>query len=71
LKKHKDELIARYIIDIDVLCKKADSAYKYTLYFEFLNRKMKQYPENIYNNMDEKGFLIDIISKDKRLFSCC
>ncbi|THC92494.1 hypothetical protein EYZ11_008032 [Aspergillus tanneri] len=51
--------------------KKADSAFKYALYFELLAQKIDEYniqKENIYN-MDEKGFLIGILSKAKRIFS--
>ena len=49
---------------------RADSDYKYSLYFELLKRKIEQYkvwPWLIYN-MDEKGFLIRILSKMKRIF---
>jgi hypothetical protein len=40
--------------------KRADSAYKYTLYFELMARKIEEYdiqPEDMYN-MDEKELLI-------------
>ena len=50
---------------------RADSAFKYILYFELLRKKLEQYkvePQNIYN-VDEKGFLIRILSKMKRIFS--
>ena len=50
---------------------RADSAFKYSLYFELLRKKIEQYevePQHIYN-MDEKGFLIGILSKMKRIFS--
>ncbi|KAF7577484.1 hypothetical protein PtrM4_017240 [Pyrenophora tritici-repentis] len=50
---------------------KADSAFKYRLYFELLKRKIEQYNvdhRHIYN-MDEKGFLIGVLSKMKRVFS--
>ena len=50
---------------------RADSAFKYTLYFELLRKKIEQYevePQHIYN-MDEKGFLVGILSKIKRVFS--
>jgi hypothetical protein len=50
---------------------RADSAFKYTLYFDILMRKIKQYvvePRHMYN-MDEKGFLIGVLSKMKRIFS--
>ena len=50
---------------------RADSAFKYSLYFELLRKKIEQYEvelQHIYN-MDEKGFLIGILSKMKRIFS--
>jgi hypothetical protein len=50
---------------------KADLALKYSLYFDLLRRKMEEYgikPWLIYN-MDEKGFLIDVLSKQKRVFA--
>ena len=71
LKKYNNNLIARYTIGIDTSRKRADSAYKYTLYFELMARKIKEYdmqPENIYN-IDEKGFFIGVLSKGKRIFS--
>ena len=49
---------------------RADSAFKYILYFELLRKKLEQYevePQNIYN-IDKKGFLIRILSKIKRIF---
>jgi hypothetical protein len=51
--------------------KRADSAIKYTLYFELLVQKFKQYkvdPRQVYN-MDEKCFLIRVLSKMKRIFN--
>jgi len=50
---------------------KADSADKYRLYFSLLHSKIDQYhidPRQIYN-MDEKGFLIGIVGRSKRIFS--
>ncbi|EDU45948.1 conserved hypothetical protein [Pyrenophora tritici-repentis Pt-1C-BFP] len=49
----------------------ADSESKYRLYFELLHQKITEYyleARDIYN-MDEKGFLISIIGKSKRIFS--
>ena len=51
--------------------KRADSAFKYALYFKLLQDKIEQYnidPRHMYN-MDEKGFLIGVLSKMKRVFS--
>ena len=49
----------------------ADSGDKYKLYFDLLQHKIDQYRINARHtyNMDEKGFLIGITSKSKRLFS--
>jgi hypothetical protein len=56
---------------MDLNRKRADLVYKYARYFDLLARKMDQYKveaENIYN-MDEKGFLIRMLSKGLRIFS--
>ncbi|KAF1964915.1 hypothetical protein BU23DRAFT_491156, partial [Bimuria novae-zelandiae CBS 107.79] len=44
---------------------------KYSLYFNFLRDKIKEYNIKSYYtyNMDEKGCLISIISRLKRVFS--
>ena len=50
---------------------RADSVFKYLLYFELLRKKIEQYkvePQHTYN-IDEKGFLIRILLKIKRIFS--
>ncbi|KAF2843923.1 hypothetical protein T440DRAFT_503166, partial [Plenodomus tracheiphilus IPT5] len=49
----------------------ADSKSKYELYFELLHQKMAEYslePQHTYN-MDEKGFLIGLTGRSKRIFS--
>jgi hypothetical protein len=63
--------VSAYITGIESLHKKADSAFKCSLYFNALKQKMEEYdvrPQDAYN-MDEKGFLIGILSKCKRIFS--
>lgn len=50
---------------------KADSEDKYRLYFHLLHDKINQYqidPRHTYN-IDEKGFLIGIVGRSKRIFS--
>ncbi|KAF2427816.1 hypothetical protein EJ08DRAFT_719999, partial [Tothia fuscella] len=50
---------------------KADNPYKYKLYFEKVAKKIREYkilPHNTYN-IDEKGFLIRILQKTKRIFT--
>ena len=59
------------MIGLDHNCSRVDSAFKYTLYFELLRKKIKQYkvePQHI-SNIDEKGVLVGILSKIKRVFS--
>lgn len=71
VKRHNIDLVSRWLDGIDTNRKRADSAFKYSLCFELLRRKMKQYkihPRNIYN-MDEKGFLIGVLARMKRVFS--
>ena len=71
LQRHQIDLISRWTSGIDASRKRADSAFKYSLYFELLYRKMEQYgiePRHMYN-MDEKGFLIGVLLKMKRIFS--
>jgi len=71
IKRHSLDLVSKWTSGIDSTRKRADSAFKYSLYFELLLRKMEQYkiePQHIYN-MDEKGFLIGILNKMKRVFS--
>jgi hypothetical protein len=49
---------------------KADLVAKYSLYFDLLHDKMKEYdvlPGQIYN-MDEKGFMISVTGRLKRVF---
>ena len=56
---------------MDASRKRADSAFKYSLYFELLRKEIEQYNVNSRHlyNMDEKSFLIGILSKQKRIFS--
>ena len=71
LERHHHKLFSRYSNSIDRCRFQADSAAKYTLYFNLLSQKIQQYnidSRQIYN-MDEKGFLIGILGKQKRIFS--
>jgi hypothetical protein len=49
----------------------ADSEAKYNSYFDLLYEKMKQYriQKRLTFNMDEKGFMIGVEAKSKRVFS--
>ena len=69
--RHNIDLISHWATGLDRNRFEADSAFKYSLYFELLKQKIEQYnvdSRHIYN-MDEKGFLIGVLSKEKRMFS--
>jgi hypothetical protein len=71
IQRHQVELVSRWATGIDRSRHQADSQLKYSLYFELLGSKLSQYdiePRNIYN-MDEKGFLLGVLTRSKRVFS--
>ncbi|KAF2812033.1 uncharacterized protein BDZ99DRAFT_460824, partial [Mytilinidion resinicola] len=60
VKQHSKHLRSGYLLPIDKLRKRADSALYYSLYIELLGRKIQEYniqPGNTWN-IDKKGFLI-------------
>jgi len=64
-ERHKDEIIYAYTTGMDRGRFCADSAYKYKLYFELMERKLREYdvdPDMTFN-MNEKGFLLGILQK--------
>ena len=71
LERHAEELIIKWSHGIDHSRKNADSFINYKLYFELLQQKIEEYeiePRHMYN-MDEKGFLLGVGSRSKRVFS--
>ena len=69
--RHRDHLIPRWTTGIDNNRHKADSGEKYKLYFDLLESKIERYrilPHLIFN-MDEKGFMLGVLSRSKRVFS--
>jgi hypothetical protein len=71
IKRHRVDLISRWATGIDRSRHQADSQLKYSLYFELLRSKISQYdiePCNMYN-MDEKGCMLGILTRSKRVFS--
>jgi hypothetical protein len=71
LARNNENLISKWTSGIDRLRHQADSWYKYFKYFELLHAKMVEYnilPRNSYN-MDEKGFLVGVTGRSKRVFS--
>ena len=71
INKHKDRLTPRWTTAMDSVRHAADSSDKYSLYFDLLQQKIAEYDvdtEDTYN-MDEKGFMIGVVGRSKRIFS--
>jgi hypothetical protein len=71
IQRYDVHLISRWATGIDRSRHQADSHSKYSFYFELLRSKLSQYdiePANTYN-MDEKGFMLGILTRSKRVFS--
>jgi hypothetical protein len=71
INRHSIHLISRWSTGIDSVRHHADSGYKYKLYFDLLHFKIKEHEveqRNTYN-MDEKGFMIGVLGRTKRVFS--
>ena len=71
LNRNRNYLTSQWTTDMDRNRHQADSEHSYRLYFELLHSKRREYnvdARHIYN-MDEKGFLIGITSRSKRVFS--
>jgi hypothetical protein len=71
IERNKDHFISKWTKGIDPVRHHADSEAKYDQYFDLLHEKITQYevePAHTYN-MDEKGFAIGVIGKQKRIFS--
>ncbi|KAI1507231.1 Tc5 transposase DNA-binding domain containing protein [Pyrenophora tritici-repentis] len=70
LKRNSNHLISKWTRGMDRARYRADSGVKYKLYFDLLHKKIGEYkirPGDIYN-MDEKGFLIGVTGRSKRVF---
>ena len=71
INRYNIHLISRWTAGMDSNRHNTNSEDKYRLYFNYLHGKINKYqidPRYTYN-MDEKGFLIGIISRLKRIFS--
>lgn len=67
---NSDSLLLRWTIGMDSNRHNADLEAKYEAYFKLLYSKIEEYgiePRHTYN-MDEKGFLLGIIGRLKRIF---
>jgi hypothetical protein len=70
VRRHKDVITSQYLTGFDINRKKADNWGNMKQYFGLVQEKLQQYnytPGNIYN-IDEKGFMIGVIQKTKRIF---
>jgi hypothetical protein len=71
LARNNNHLISQWTVGMDAVRHHADSESKYKLYFDLIYQKIIQYevePRHTYN-MDEKGFMIGITGRSKRIFS--
>ncbi|KAF7568794.1 hypothetical protein PtrM4_134070 [Pyrenophora tritici-repentis] len=71
LHRNQDRLISRWAPTLDRVRHQADSIDKYDSYFDILHQKMEEHKieRRLTFNMDEKGFLIGVQNKSKRVFS--
>jgi hypothetical protein len=71
INRHSIYLISRWSTGIDSVRHQADSGYKYKLYFDLLFHKIEEYEIELRNtyNIDEKGFMIGVLGRLKRVFS--
>jgi len=71
INKYKDRLTPRWTTAMDSVRHAADSSDNHSLYFDLLLHKITEYDvdtEDTYN-MDEKGFMIGVVGRSKRIFS--
>ena len=71
INRNKAHLVSYWTNGMDRVRHEADSEAKYTYYFNLLHSKMEEYhvlAENTYN-MDEKGFIVGVTGRSKRVFS--
>lgn len=71
VNRNHDHLISKWTVGIDALRHKAGSRFKYKQYCDPLHGKMHKHdvqPQHTYN-IDEKGFMISVTGRTKRVFS--
>ena len=71
MKRRRDDLIIRWDTPMEAKRHGADSLLKYEDHFTIMDDKIQEHDvrtEDTYN-MDEKGFLMGVIGKQKRVFS--
>ena len=72
INKYSIHLISKYSTGMDADRHNADSYSKYELYFNLLQHKITKYKVNAKHtyNIDKKGFVISLVARSKRIFSC-
>ena len=71
VRDHQDIITSQYLISFDISRKKADNWWLINHFFGILQEKWNKYdyaPHNVYN-IDEKGFLIGVLQKMRRIFT--
>ncbi|KAF6528230.1 hypothetical protein HZS61_008880 [Fusarium oxysporum f. sp. conglutinans] len=70
VQRHRNEIDCTWFDGFDIARRRADNASRYRAYFDLIREKIDKYdilPQNTYN-MDEKGFLLGVINRTKRVF---
>ncbi|KAL5610690.1 hypothetical protein FOBRF1_006807 [Fusarium oxysporum] len=70
VQRHRNEIDCTWFDGFDIARSRADNASRYRAYFDLIREKIDKYdilPQNTYN-MDEKGFLLGVINRTKRVF---
>ncbi|KAF1989444.1 hypothetical protein K402DRAFT_308343, partial [Aulographum hederae CBS 113979] len=70
VERHRERLETGFLDGFNLSRKNADNAYEYDKFFEQVWMEIQSHiqPENSYN-MNEKGFLIGILNKTRRVYS--
>jgi hypothetical protein len=70
LRRNDAQLTSKWTTGMDRNRHKANSEYSYRLYFKLLHEEIREYDVDVGNiyNMDEKGFIIRVTSRTKRVF---
>ncbi|KJZ70484.1 hypothetical protein HIM_10113 [Hirsutella minnesotensis 3608] len=71
VRRNSNELGCTWFDGFDIARKRADNPSRYKAYYELIRGKIEKYnilPCNTYN-VDEKGFLLGVINRTKRVFS--
>jgi hypothetical protein len=71
VQRYPDELVSKEMTDMDNSRHKADLGRKYSLYFDLLREKIDQYYVEAHHtyDMDEKGFILGVVGRLKKIFS--